>query len=194
MNLFGPRQVIVNTPRNSPPHHIISTLVAQEHLMRDFLLPALWLVLESLREPHQDAIHLPGGPEVNVIHLVSEAAMRYISARTGSPGHAVMSALRAEVSPYWHLMNNAIQRAKPRDPAGATQQQALGRVWQQLGQALQLNSDRAPRQIEGPSPSTEQTCCSWPLCLYHSRKPPQALKSCKGCADAQYCGKQCQIR
>ncbi|KZV73895.1 hypothetical protein PENSPDRAFT_251931 [Peniophora sp. CONT] len=38
-----------------------------------------------------------------------------------------------------------------------------------------------------------QAVCSWPLCLFHSRKPPHALKSCKGCSEVQYCGKQCQL-
>lgn len=184
---------VVEASRDLPPHHIVSVLVTEEHLIRRFVLPALWLVMESLHNPEEGSAIPAGVPSINLLRLLTKAVTQHRTARKGSVGHAMMTTLTVEASPYWHLMNDAIQGSKPRDPACVIQKGAISLAWQQFGEALQLNRQRAPRQIEGPA-LTSQPFCSWPLCVHHPQKPPHALKSCKGCAEVQYCGKRCQIR
>ncbi|KZV73927.1 hypothetical protein PENSPDRAFT_252715 [Peniophora sp. CONT] len=190
--LFALLWKVVVASRDLSPHHIVSVLITDEHLMRQFILPGLWLVLESLQNPDAGMTVPAGVPSVNLLSLVIPAVTQHRTARKGSVGHAMMTTLTVEASPYWHLMNDAIHGSKPRDPACVLQKRAISTAWQQFGDALQLNRQRAPRQIDGPAP-TSQPFCSWPLCVYHLQKPPHALKSCKGCAEVQYCGKRCQI-
>ena len=184
---------VLNVSRNSR-HRVIGHLITEMHLVRRFLLPAMWLVLRKLGDTRADSPDFPHGvPEINTIRYIVEAATRHRSANTGTDGHTIMSALRAEASPYWYAMNDAIEGTKPLQPESERRRESLSQIWQQLGEALQLNRKRAPRQIEGPPPAV-QLFCSWPFCVYHSQKPPNALKSCKGCSEVRYCGKQCQVR
>ena len=162
-------------------------------MARGFLLPALWTLIESLSIPHENSSQPPGDTLIDMIYVFITSATMYRSAKKGSSGHAMMGALTTEVSPYWHLMNSVIHEAQPVQSTAITQMGNLAEAWMRLGEALQLNLKRAPRRIEGTTP-TAPSFCSWPLCGYHSRKPPNALKICKGCAEAQYCGKRCQFR
>ncbi|VDB87919.1 unnamed protein product [Peniophora sp. CBMAI 1063] len=172
-------------------HDIVDTLITKERLGRYFLLPGLWSLLESLCIPHGDGKNPPGRTEINILRLISKNAKHNRTAEKGTPGCAALDTLKADVSPYWHVMNNAIQDSKPIQFEAFRQMGHVGRAWQQLGEALEINTQRAPRLIEGYIPAAHPFC-AWPLCVYHTQKPPRGLKACKGCAEVLYCGRQCQ--
>ncbi|KZV73899.1 hypothetical protein PENSPDRAFT_251980 [Peniophora sp. CONT] len=174
---------------------ITGELVEEEHLMRDFLLPALRMGLENLLWTSENSMDPDDGlPELGLVHLVASAAELYKDCTVNSSGHGVMNALRAEVSPYWHRFNAVILALPSRGYKIGYRKKELAKLWRRLGAALQLDPRRAPRQVEGPQiGSTTQAFCAWPLCPYHDQEPPHALKACAGCSDARYCSKQCQM-
>ncbi|VDB87881.1 unnamed protein product [Peniophora sp. CBMAI 1063] len=103
-------QIIVVPGRSQ--HRTTSLLITEEHMMRDFVLPAMWLGLES----RLDLSHGPTSayeddvlPEVELVNLVADAARRFRFSEKGSAGRTMMNTLREEVSPYWHLMDRALQ-------------------------------------------------------------------------------------
>lgn len=190
---FCNSQVVVSA-RSSPQHQTISLLVSDEHMMRDFVLPAMWLGLQScldIQAGPASAYPNAALPEVELVNFVAQAAGRLRSSRKGSSGDAMMNTLREEVAPYWHVMDRVIQGVSTPTTQSVQQKSALTQCWRRLGDALQLDSRRAPRHIEDSVPVV-QTFCAWPLCLYHKQKPPTILKACAGCGEVRYCSKQCQ--
>ncbi|KZV73924.1 hypothetical protein PENSPDRAFT_682470 [Peniophora sp. CONT] len=92
---------------------MMGVLIEEEHFMRDFMLPALRMGLEN-------NLWISGGPEDEydtvpeqlLIYLIADTAEMYKSSTLGSSGHGVMSALRTDVSPYWHRFD-AVMQALP---------------------------------------------------------------------------------
>ncbi|KZV73928.1 hypothetical protein PENSPDRAFT_682474 [Peniophora sp. CONT] len=185
---------VILLARGRAEHQITSLLITEEHMLRDFLLPAMWLDLQTRLDVSKGATSAYADdvlPEVELVNYAAEAARRLGSSGQGTGGHAMMNTLRTEVSPYWHLMDEVIQGISTPTASSTQQKTILAQSWRRLGKALQLDVQRAPRQLEGPEPIAE-TFCSWPLCLYHTQKPPMSLKSCTGCGEVRYCSKKCQ--
>ncbi|VDC07277.1 unnamed protein product [Peniophora sp. CBMAI 1063] len=65
--------------------------------------------------------------------------------------------------------------------------------WQSLGTALELDEKKEREQFDKYGGSVLPSRCSWKQCKHRSRKPLGRLLMCKGCGEAAYCGRPCQV-
>ncbi|KZV66322.1 hypothetical protein PENSPDRAFT_96114 [Peniophora sp. CONT] len=68
----------------------------------------------------------------------------------------------------------------------------LSKTWYSLGSSLGLDEKEERVEYERETKRLGQLC-AWKECQYHTVKPATPLSACKGCGEARYCGRACQV-
>ncbi|KZV69231.1 hypothetical protein PENSPDRAFT_753554 [Peniophora sp. CONT] len=66
----------------------------------------------------------------------------------------------------------------------------LVHAWEEVGQELHFKEAKKRQEFE----RERAKYCMWRLCRHNTSPADKALNKCKGCGDAFYCSKDCQVR
>ncbi|KZV62354.1 hypothetical protein PENSPDRAFT_253897 [Peniophora sp. CONT] len=105
---------------------------------------------------------------------------------TGAP--AVLSSMRSGAREDWWPSLRMLQDAPYREGLGAKGHATLLRAWTDFGRLLGLEEDKEKARHEKEA----RTHCSWRSCVYFKTLAPHELKTCAGCSEVRYCGRECQ--
>ena len=96
--------------------------------------------------------------------------------------------MKAAMRRQWYPTLRAIQPYRTQN----AELKKLVETWCSLGRGMGLDEKREKEEYDREVKRLGQLC-AWRECEYHTVKPPTPLSACKGCGEARYCGRACQV-
>ncbi|KZV66327.1 hypothetical protein PENSPDRAFT_689115 [Peniophora sp. CONT] len=110
-----------------------------------------------------------------------------------SKNNALRQALTQSLRCYWYDKLEELRTTKPLDHAVLRRYLSVEFSWLEFGKALGLSEEVENAEREREKKEAARLC-AWRECQYHKVKPPSPPNVCKGCGEARYCGRECQIK
>ncbi|KZV66324.1 hypothetical protein PENSPDRAFT_689112 [Peniophora sp. CONT] len=107
--------------------------------------------------------------------------------------NVLRQALTKSVRWHWYHTLKGLREMEKAEPDVVKGRILLEKAWLSFGDVLGLDEGQEEaeyyRTVKGAS-----QFCAWKECPYHTSRPFAPLSTCKGCGQAYYCGKACQVR
>ncbi|KZV74914.1 hypothetical protein PENSPDRAFT_154688 [Peniophora sp. CONT] len=103
--------------------------------------------------------------------------------------------LHSRLSDMWYPAVQTIREAERKARLSGVPAVAVKRIvqyrdaWLQLGKACNIDEIQYGRQMD----AMIARCCSWRDCKYFNAPSDDPMRVCKGCKEARYCSRECQV-